>query len=71
MGKDSDELKQRIEAERSRLGQNLNELEYRVKSATDWRTHFNERPGLLLGAAFGLGFLLAMFKGERSVSRPA
>jgi hypothetical protein len=55
----SDEIKDRIDAQRGELGENLHELERRVKSSTDWRAHMEKRPWVMLGAAFGTGMLMA------------
>ena len=58
MGETPREIEQEIEQARSRLGQNLNELEYRVKQEFDWRVQFQRRPLAFLGIAFGVAFLL-------------
>ena len=58
MGETPREIEADIERARSRLGQNLNELEYRVKSEFDWRTQFARRPWTFLGTAFGISFLI-------------
>jgi ElaB/YqjD/DUF883 family membrane-anchored ribosome-binding protein len=65
MGQTADEIKQEIEQARSRLGQNLNELEYRVKSETDWRVHYDRHPWMFLGAAFAGAMALSMMAGRR------
>ncbi|MGH9630902.1 MAG: hypothetical protein ACRD7E_21535 [Bryobacteraceae bacterium] len=59
MDQRSDQIVEHIEQERSRLGHNLEELEGRVKTATDWRTHFNRHPFVFLGLAMGGGILLS------------
>jgi hypothetical protein len=59
MGEESEQIKKHIEERRQELGAHLNELEYRVKSATDWRTQVRKQPGKALAAAFGGGLLLA------------
>ena len=43
MGEESDQIKKHIEDKRQELGAHLNELEYRVKSATDWRAQMPAR----------------------------
>jgi hypothetical protein len=58
MGETPREIEQEIEQARQRLGQNLNQLEYRVKQEFDWRVQFDRRPYAFLGAAFALAFLL-------------
>ena len=57
-----------IEAKRSDLRSNFQELEQKVKSVTDWRQHFRDRPGTMLTAAFGAGVLLAVIVGTRKSS---
>jgi hypothetical protein len=66
----SDEIKDRIDAQRGELGENLHELERRVKSTTDWRAQMEKRPWVMLGAAFGTGMLIAgvMSRSGRSSS---
>ena len=49
-----------IEAQRARLGENLEHLEHRVRSATDWHTWVRRKPLTLLGVAFGGGLLAAL-----------
>lgn len=60
MGEESDQIKKHIEEKRQELGAHLNELEYRVKSATDWRVHVRKQPAKAIAAAFGGGLLLAL-----------
>jgi hypothetical protein len=59
VGQRSDEIKRHIDEQRSELGENLERLEERVKSTADWRTHFDRRPMMALGVAFGTGLLLS------------
>ncbi|PWT85973.1 MAG: hypothetical protein C5B56_13170 [Proteobacteria bacterium] len=65
MGETPDELKYEIEQARARLGQDLNQLEYRVRTELDWRLQFDRRPWLFVGVAFGAAFLLALALGPR------
>jgi len=51
------------------LGSNLQELETRVKQATDWREQFRKNPMAMLGIAFGGGILLSTV-GRRKQKRP-
>ena len=44
MGETSGQITQEIEQTRARLGSNLQELETRVKEATDWRKQFRKKP---------------------------
>ena len=59
MAQRSDEIKRHIERTRSQLGENVQEIEDRVRTATDWRAHFRSHPALAAGIAFGGGFLLS------------
>jgi len=59
MGKTPDQIETHIETKRGDLRSNLEELEDKVKSVTDWRRQFRNNPGLLLALAFGGGILLA------------
>jgi len=52
-----------IESQRDQLGRNLNELESRVKGATDWRVQFDKNPMLMMGVALGGGLLLGSIVG--------
>jgi len=44
MAERPDQIERHIESARTELGSNLQELEYKVKQATDWRTHFERNP---------------------------
>jgi hypothetical protein len=59
MGEKPDQIERHIQHQRSELEDNISELEEKVKSAFDWRTQFEERPALMLGAAFVGGAVLA------------
>jgi hypothetical protein len=59
MGETSDEIERHIQETRNDLSDNFNELEEKVKTAVDWRAQFEERPGMMLGLAFGGGVLLS------------
>jgi hypothetical protein len=54
-----EQIEQHIRHQRSELEDNFSELEEKVKGAFDWKTQFEERPGVMLGAAFIGGILLA------------
>jgi len=58
-----------IADERENLGRNLEEIEYRVKDATDLKAQFNRNTGWILGAAVAGGFLLSLAVGRSSKSR--
>lgn len=60
MDEKPDQIIDHIEAQRSELGRNLNELETRVRRKTDWRTYYDKNPGLAMGAALGGGLLLGV-----------
>lgn len=71
MGQRSDEIKKHIDTQRSELSENLERLEERVKSTTDWRAQVDRRPMTALGIAFGGGLLLGAMMpgmGRRSAS---
>jgi hypothetical protein len=54
-----EQIEQHIRHQRSELEDNFSELEEKVKGAFDWKTQVEERPGVMLGAAFVGGILLA------------
>ena len=60
MGETPDEIRQEVEQVRSRLGQDSNRLEYRVKRTFDWRSQFDRNPWPFVGTAFGVAFLLGL-----------
>ena len=60
MGQGPDQIETSIDATLGRLSENLEELEDKVKSATDWRTQFEKRPAVMaVSIAFAGGVLLA------------
>ena len=66
MGQTTDQIEDQIENRREDLKSNLQELETRVKTATNWRHYFAEHTGTMIAAAFGGGVLLAAMLGGRS-----
>jgi hypothetical protein len=66
MGQTTDQIENQIENKREDLKSNLQELETRVRTATDWRHYFAEHTGAMIAAAFGGGVLLATMVGGRS-----
>jgi len=54
-----EQIEDHIRSTRRELGSNLQELEHRVKDATDWRVQFDRHPGVMLGIAFAGGLLLS------------
>jgi hypothetical protein len=65
MGQTTHQIAAHIENARDDLGSNLQELEQRVKSVTDWKQQFRARPMTMLGLAFGGGVVLATAMGRR------
>lgn len=68
MDEKPDQIINDIDSQRERLGANLNELESRVRSATDWKTQFDRHPLMFLGAAVGGGMLLSGVLGSSGSS---
>lgn len=66
----TNQIHSHIERTRDALGSNLNELEEKVKSATDWEQHFRNNTGASLALAFGGGLLLAAMFGGRGRCSP-
>jgi ElaB/YqjD/DUF883 family membrane-anchored ribosome-binding protein len=59
MDAQSEQIIKDIEDKREKLGENLAELEIRVRDATNWRTYFNRNPWAIMGAAAAAGFLMS------------
>jgi hypothetical protein len=59
-------IMEHIETEREQLGENLEEIEGRIKDATDPRAWFQKSPGLVLGAAAASGVVLGLLLTSRS-----
>jgi len=57
---ETNKIKEHIDAERHQLEHNLDEIESRVKNATDLRAQFNKHTGWILGGAVAGGFLLSL-----------
>ena len=55
----ADQIASHIQRTRDDLSSNINELENKVKSVTDWKQQFQAHPMLLMGIAFGGGVVLA------------
>jgi hypothetical protein len=64
LGETTSEIEMHIRDTREDLSANLNELEQKVRSAIDWRQHYEMHTGGFLGAAVGVGLLLS-FIGRR------
>jgi len=69
MGETPDQIERHIYEKRTELGENINELQQKVKTAVDWRAQFDQRPLAMVGIAFGGGLLLSMFIGGRNSDR--
>ena len=60
-----------IETEREQLGENLEEIESRIKDAADPRAWYERNPGLILGAAAAGGLVLGLLVTSRSSDEEA
>jgi hypothetical protein len=65
MGETTRQIATHIDNAREDLGSNLQELEQKVKSVTDWRQQFRNNPMMMVGLAFGGGVFLATMAGGR------
>jgi hypothetical protein len=72
VGTKPDEIVNRIDRQRDQLGENLHELESRLRDATDWRLHYKRHPWVMISIATGAGFLLGswMRSGSHSNGEP-
>lgn len=72
MGPTANEIEQHIASVRGKLDQNINEIQTRVKNATDWRWQVKKQPLAAVGIALAGGFLAARLvrpsRGHRSNS---
>lgn len=66
MSETTEQIEAHIQTKQKALRSNLNELENKVKSATEWRRVYARHPGAMAAAAFGAGALLAIVSGRRS-----
>lgn len=70
MGETTNQIEWEIAQKRSELGDNLIELKKKAKSAVDWRSQVEERPGTMLAVAFGGGIILsALFSALRGPAK--
>ena len=60
MNPSPDEIRFEVESARHKLAADLNALEHRVKTVTDWRWQFRRRPWTVLGIAFAAGILVGL-----------
>jgi len=65
-----DQIEDHIRTTQRELGSNLQELEDKVKDATNWRVQFERHPMALLGIAFAGGLLLSAGLGGRRRRTP-
>jgi hypothetical protein len=65
MVQETSRIVEHIETEREKLGENLEEIESRIKSATDPRAWYSRNPGLVLGAAAASGLVLGLLYTHR------
>lgn len=70
MGTTANEIETDIERTRTALGSNIQELEHKVKTATDWRHYYRKNPLPMMGAAFGGGILLSALIGGHKRTEP-
>lgn len=66
MGQTVDQVETRISQARQRLTSDLNDLQTKVDSVTDWRGRVGRQPYAWLGAAFVAGFVLSGPNGRGS-----
>jgi hypothetical protein len=59
MGETSYQIERHINQQREHLGDNLDELEHKIRSAVDWRAQMQVRPMAMVALAFGGGMLLS------------
>jgi hypothetical protein len=71
MGEKTDEIEQHIREQRRELGQNISELQQKVKDTVNWRVQFEQHPMAMLGIALGSGLLLSGILGSRSRTNSA
>jgi hypothetical protein len=69
MGESTSKIERDIAAERNELGRNLQLLESKARSLTDWRAHFKNHPFALMALALGGGALLGVLTSGVSVRR--
>jgi len=70
MAERPDQIERHIESTRHELGNNLQELQHKVKQATDWKTYYERNPMMMVGLALGGGVLLASMLGGKSSANP-
>ncbi len=71
MGEKTAEIERHIREQRRELGQNISELQQKVKDTVNWRTQFEQHPVAMLGIALGGGLLLSAILGSRHRNKSA
>jgi len=66
MAQEPNEIREHIDAKRAKLGDDLDEIEHRMKDAVDWKVWYRKNTAAMLGAAVAGGFLLSMAVGRSS-----
>jgi ElaB/YqjD/DUF883 family membrane-anchored ribosome-binding protein len=66
MDERTSQIVEEIVDERQRLGDNIAELERKVRESTSWRAYFARKPWIALGLALGGGLLLSALFTPRS-----
>ena len=66
MDQTADQITHNILSKRDDLRSNLEELEGKVKSVTDWRRHFEKHTGTMIVAAFASGALVSILSSSRN-----
>jgi hypothetical protein len=66
----TDEIRQHIEGRRTRIAQDINELEHRVRETVDFQEQFRRHTGAMLGSAFGVGLLFGLMTGGARAPEP-
>jgi hypothetical protein len=66
MGETTREIEAQIDRSREELASNIRELDRKVRSAADWKEHFNAHPAVAIGVAFGGGLLLGSLVPSRT-----
>ena len=69
MGEKAERIERHIEQQRSEVRDNMLELKQKVRRSVDWRAQVDERPLVMVGLAFGAGFLVSALLGNVN-SRP-
>jgi hypothetical protein len=71
MGQTTDQITADIQRTRAELRSNFEELEFKVKSVTDWKRYFQKRPATMMAVAFGVGAVIASASVRRRRARAA